>query len=94
MNILKHLTLLALLCLPLQALAITGIEFMQLPNVSKQRELLEVITMQYIQHSYKKVPDWPALLNKCNELIRKNGWAYRSIDEIAMDAAVELGMTH
>jgi len=75
------------------SLAMTGVEFLKVEDASEQAKIVKPIVVTFVSRGYKNVPSWASLSSKMADLIRKNGYRYKSVEDIAEEAALELGMT-
>jgi hypothetical protein len=73
------------------ALALNGLDFMRLDSVARTRAVDPIIN-SFVAQGFRKVPDAYDLKVKCDEIIRANGWGARPLEDIALEAARQLGM--
>lgn len=88
----RWLILLALFVSQL-ATALAVIEFMKL-KPTDQFNVVKPIMLSFLQNGYKKVPDNEfTLISAIEKLAYEKGYTYQSIEEVAKEAALRLGMT-
>lgn len=74
------------------AAAIAVIDFLKL-EAHEQRLALEPVIHSYLRVGYKKVPDWIPLSIEIRKIALEKGYSYQSLDQVAKEAALRLGMT-
>lgn len=72
--------------------AMAVIEFLKL-DASGRSNALEPIIHSYLRVGYKKIPDWAELSHEIRKLALEKGYSYQSLEEVAKEAALRLGMT-
>ena len=70
----------------------TGLEFFEITDKTEIQDILVLITTQLLHAGYKNIPDWISLSAAIEALIRKHGWSDMDIEEIALKAAIALGI--
>lgn len=74
------------------AFALAAIEFIKL-DATSQRQALEPIIYSFVSRGFKKVPDWVELSIQVRKITLEKGYNYQSIETVAEEAAIRLGMT-
>jgi len=70
----------------------TGMDFYETEDLLQQRDIIQPIITEFIRQGFQNIPDWHELAVEMKQMIRKNGWRDRPVDEIAEDAARAVGM--
>jgi hypothetical protein len=78
------------------ASAMTGLEFLQSMNASgsdyRWVTAMQKLEVRFLADGYEHIPAWDNLAYRTKELILKNGYAGRDVEEIAKEAAIASGM--
>jgi hypothetical protein len=69
-----------------------GLDFDSLEDRSEIEEKLNPILLSFLSNGYKNIPESVELSGAMKTLIMKQGLAENGIEEIALEAAVSLGM--
>ena len=67
-------------------------DFYETEDLLQQRDIIQPIITEFIRQGFQNIPDWHELAVEMKQMIRKNGWRDRPVDEIAEDAARAVGM--
>lgn len=89
----RSMLAIAALAVSCNALAMATIEFLQL-GPSDQMTKLEPVMLGFVKAGYKNVPSNEyKVATEIKKLAYEKGYTYQSLDEVAKEAAIRLGMT-
>lgn len=73
--------------------ALAVVEFLKM-DVSQQMDVIKPIQISFLQSGYRKVPDNSyGLALEVKKIAFEKGYTYQSIEEVAKEAAIRMGMT-
>lgn len=73
--------------------ALTMIEFMEM-KAGRQTEIVKPIMLSFLRVGYKRVPSNEiTLIIEMEKLAYEKGYRYESVEQVAKEAAIRLGMT-
>jgi hypothetical protein len=78
------------------ASAVNGLQFLEVfdnKGPVEEMNLLTPIVRRFIKEGYHDVPDWAVLGAAMRVLILKRGYRDKDIAEIALEAAISMGMS-
>lgn len=74
------------------AAALATIEFMKM-KPTDQYDYVKPIMLKFLRSGYKKVPDNEfTLISAIEKLAYEKGYTYQNIEDVALEAAIRLGM--
>lgn len=77
---------------PMVADAMAMVEFMELTSV-RQHDIVKPLLIGFLKAGYKSIPDNEfTLISEMKKLAFAKGYTYQSVDEVAKEAAINLGM--
>ena len=71
----------------------TALDFIQLESATDQRVALKPIIYEFAKNGHTGVPDWPKLSRQTRKLVLKNGVGQMQLEDVSLDAAIEIGMS-
>lgn len=92
-NILRAIAVGGAMVFATSAAGMATIEFMQL-GAGDQYDAVKPIMVSFLKAGYRKVPDNEILLIvEIRKLAFEKGYTYQSVDDVAKEAALRMGMT-
>jgi len=89
---LRHLIVLLGLWVATAAQALTAIEFLRMETDGKEADVCKQLVFDFVSQGYRNVPDWSKLSVAMRKKILEKGYTTMSVEQVALEAALETGM--